>query len=160
MKIGDVSEDGGAIRVNGKGSRERLVYVGNAMLKCELVAQRKQALVSRTIDDHLFLNARGRPLRPQVLRRRLHKLRVSQGIKKTITPHMLRHTAATLLVENGTDIRIIQRLLGHSSVSTTEIYTEVSDHVLQSAILKADTIGPAISASGDWKQSSSLRSFS
>ena len=60
---------------------------------------------------------------------------------RVITPHMLRHTAATLLIESGTDIRFVQRLLGHASIATTEIYTHVSDAALQEAICKADSIG-------------------
>ena len=141
IRVTDLATDGESIYISGKGSRERRVYVGNSRLQELLIERRQTMLKEHGINSPLFLNSRSRPLQPQDLRRRLHQLRSSdRGIDKRITPHMLRHTAATLLMENGTDIRFVQRLLGHASISTTEIYTHVSDMALKDAIMKADTL--------------------
>ena len=88
----------------------------------------------------MFLNRRGLPLRPQSIRLQLRKYADRAGIGRRVTPHMLRHTAATLLIETGVDIRFVQRLLGHSSIAMTEIYTHVSDEALQSALARADVL--------------------
>ena len=136
----DVLPDGAAIRVNGKGSRERMVYIGNKELNTRLAQERSAALKSRGPDEPLFLNQLGGRLLPQVFRRRVHALAKARGIDNRVTPHMFRHTAATLLLENGADIRFVQRLLGHASIATTEIYTHVSDEALQRAVSKADPL--------------------
>jgi integrase/recombinase XerD len=74
------------------------------------------------------------------IRRWVRRLGVASGIRRRVTPHMLRHTAATMLVEFGTDIRLVQRLLGHQSIVTTQIYTYVNDGALQSALARADLL--------------------
>ena len=78
------------------------------------------------------------------MRSRIDRAAVDAGITVRITPHMLRHTAATQLIEAGVDIRFVQRLLGHASLTTTEIYTHVADVSLRRAILKADVLGQAL----------------
>ena len=88
----------------------------------------------------LFRNRRNSPLSSQCLRLRLHALTKRITIPRTITPHMLRHTAATLLLEGGVDIRFVQKLLGHASIATTQIYTHVTDRALRSALEKADVM--------------------
>ena len=88
----------------------------------------------------LFLNRLRAPMRPQSIRARLKSIAAHSGIQRRITPHMLRHTAATLLIETGVDIRFVQRLLGHSSIATTEIYTHVTDEALRSSLAKADVL--------------------
>uniref|UniRef100_A0A974A7F5 Tyrosine-type recombinase/integrase n=1 Tax=Bradyrhizobium septentrionale TaxID=1404411 RepID=A0A974A7F5_9BRAD len=80
-------------------------------------------------------------MKPQSIRLRLHRAAALAGLARRITPHMLRHTAATLLMEMGVDIRIVQRLLGHSTIATTEIYTHVSDETLRLSLAKADVLG-------------------
>jgi integrase/recombinase XerD len=75
------------------------------------------------------------------MRSRLRKVARDAGLSDKVTPHMLRHTAATQLIEAGVDIRYIQRLLGHASLSTTEIYTHVSDRALRRVVSKADVVG-------------------
>lgn len=77
---------------------------------------------------------------PQCLRLRLHGLVKQTRLSRSVTPHMLRHTAATLLLEGGVDIRFVQRLLGHASIATTQIYTHVSDTALRSALERADVM--------------------
>jgi integrase/recombinase XerD len=92
-------------------------------------------------DDLLLRNATGRPLTAQALRLRLRKLGDRLALGQRITPHRFRHTAATVLLEEGVDIRFVQRLLGHASISTTEIYTAVTDGSLRAAMEKADVMG-------------------
>jgi integrase/recombinase XerD len=79
-------------------------------------------------------------MKPQSIRSRLRSIAFQSGIQRRITPHMLRHTAATLLIETGVDIRFVQRLLGHSSIATTEIYTHVTDEALKSSLARADVL--------------------
>jgi len=136
----DVSTDGSSIQVFGKGSRDRVVYVSDQSLRCCLVERR-----SKRMDDDgecapLLINNRSAPLQPQTLRGRMRRLCRRKGLSQVITPHMLRHTAATLLIERGIDIRFVQRLLGHSSISTTEIYTQVNDMSLKRAVFEANTL--------------------
>ena len=88
----------------------------------------------------LFRNAKGRAMTPQCLRLRLHAVAKENRLARRVTPHMLRHTAATLLLENGVDIRFVQRLLGHASIATTQIYTHVSDVALRAALERADAL--------------------
>jgi len=140
VNIVDVSSDGAEIRVNGKGSRERMVYIGNVGLRQRLAEARRHALRSRALSAPMFLNRIGTRLAPQVFRRRVHLLAAASGIERRVTPHMLRHSAATLLLENGADIRFVQRLLGHASISTTEIYTHVRDSALKRAVSEADPL--------------------
>jgi integrase/recombinase XerD len=71
----------------------------------------------------------------------LKRLAAEAGLARRLTPHMLRHTAATLLIEGGVDIRFVQRVLGHASIATTEIYTHVSDEALRATLERADVLG-------------------
>jgi integrase/recombinase XerD len=80
-------------------------------------------------------------MKPQSIRTKLRRVAAEAGIGRPVTPHMLRHTAATLLIETGVDIRIVQRLLGHSSIATTEIYTHVSDEALRTTLERANVLG-------------------
>jgi integrase/recombinase XerD len=141
MRIEDVSADGSSIRVLGKGSRDRVAYVGDTGLRRELL----QLIKARRRASHAFgsllVNRHGAPLRPQSIRSKLRRHGVEAGLTRRVTPHMLRHTAATLLIESGVDIRFVQRLLGHSSIATTEIYTHVSDEALRTTLERADVLG-------------------
>ena len=141
LRSGDIDLAAGAIRVRGKGKRERTVYVANAALLRLLKRHVSGRQAIAPVNDPLFVNMRGRPLTTQALRQRLRKAAEAASITRRVTPHMLRHTAATLLIEEGVDIRFVQRLLGHASISTTEIYTHVSDVSLKDALSRADTIG-------------------
>jgi integrase/recombinase XerD len=102
-------------------------------LKQSLQVPQPQLLFGRT----------GKTLTTAALRGRLSTASDDAGLSQRVTPHMLRHTAATELVEAGVDIRYVQRLLGHASLSTTEIYTHVSDHALRRRISDADILGRA-----------------
>ena len=132
----DVLSYGSALRVRGKGSRDRISYVTDAELAQQLLALAGQP----GPNPALFLNRAGRTLRPHSIRSRLRILAGQAGFRRKLTPHMLRHTAATLLIETGVDIRFVQRLLGHSSISTTEIYTHVSDEALRTTLVKANVL--------------------
>ena len=131
LQIDDVSPDGSTLRVLGKGSRDRVAYVADPTLQAELKTlvhyRRRPDATCRS----LFVNRSGSRLKPQSIRSKLRRVAEEAGLTRRITPHMLRHTAATLLIETGVDIRFVQRLLGHASIATTEIYTHVSDEALR-----------------------------
>jgi site-specific recombinase XerD len=141
IRIDDVSPDGSAFRIQGKGSRDRVAYISDPALRaelCELVRNRRKANSSSVA---LFLNRRGSPMKTQSIRSKLRRYAEKEaGLARRITPHMLRHTAATLLIETGVDIRFVQRMLGHSSIATTEIYTHVSDEALRVTLERADVL--------------------
>ena len=140
IHLSDISDGARRIRIRGKGNKERSVYIGNAALRAALkdyLAKRTETPVNT---DYLFLNRSTGRLTEQAFRLRLRRLSSALGIRPHITPHRFRHSAATLLIEAGVDIRIVQRLLGHSSISTTEIYTHVSDASLMAALQTADPL--------------------
>lgn len=141
VRIADIVAAEALIQVRGKGNRERRVYFpgkdGKAVLNAYLQARKKQGIGS----DFLLVDADGKALSAQTIRRRLAALARRAGITRRVTPHMLRHTAATQLIEAGVDIRFVQKLLGHASIATTQIYTQVSDTSLRSTLEKANTLG-------------------
>lgn len=140
LNIKDVFNHDRKIKVLGKGSKERIVFVANSKLLIEF----KQFMAWRRQNDkpasHLFPNRCGDRLMPPAFRKRLKLLCEDKGIAPHLTPHQFRHSAATLLIENEIDIRVVQRLLGHASIATTEIYTHVSNIALQRAITRADIL--------------------
>jgi site-specific recombinase XerD len=140
LRVEDVSPEGTSLRIHGKGSRDRVAYICDAALRGELC--RKVLVRQQTAGRNaaLFLNRYGLPLKPQSVRSSLRRHAGEIGLTRRITPHMLRHTAATLLIETGVDIRFVQRLLGHSSIATTEIYTHVSDEALRTTLERADVL--------------------
>ena len=140
VRISDVSNGGACIHVRGKGNRERSVYVSNESLLNDLNAYLQLRRIHGRPDDYLFLNCRGTRLSESAFRKRLRALSGDLHISPHLTPHKFRHSAATMLIEEGVDIRLVQRLLGHASIATTEIYTKVSDNSLISAIRSADTL--------------------
>ncbi len=140
LRLRQVRPDTGEITVFGKGSRERIVIVANAGVRKVLTRHIRSLHDREDPDAFLFRNSRGRPMTPQCLRLRLHALVRRARMSRSVTPHMLRHTAATLLLEGGVDIRFVQRLLGHASIATTQIYTHVSDAALRSALERADVM--------------------
>ena len=139
IELDDIDFTEGSITIRGKGNRERRVYFVDDGMSRFVKAYVKSRSKSGTKSRYLLINAWGAPVSPDFIRRQLKKLAEMADIHRNITPHMLRHTAATELLENGVDIRFVQKLLGHSSISTTEIYTHVSDSSLRSAIHTANT---------------------
>lgn len=140
LRVLDVTGAATRIRVRGKGDRERTVYVANDRLQQDFRHYWQTVFDNKGSTAWLFANTNGDRLTPQAYRKRLRTLSRSLRIEPHLTPHRFRHSAATLLIEEGVDIRLVQRLLGHASIATTEIYTKVSDNSLSSAIATADTL--------------------
>ena len=140
-RVTDVDLPSRTIRVAGKGRRERMVYLSNDFIVALLNAYVERRGLDFGCHAPLLENRSGNPLTPSAVRGRLERAGTAAGIPVRITPHMLRHTAATQLIEAGVDIRFVQRLLGHASLTTTEIYTHVADRSLRHAITEADVIG-------------------
>ena len=145
LRVADVDLPSRSIRVLGKGRRERFVYLSNEWI-CQMLAAFLETRVSDEDKDWVFLNRSGQPLTTTALRARVKRAAREAGLSVPVTPHMLRHTAATQLIEAGVDIRFVQRLLGHASLTTTEIYTHIADTSLRQAITQADTLGAALIA--------------
>lgn len=117
-----------AVRVTGKGRKVRTVFLTSSALKAlhDYLAVRSSRLpAGNETESHLFLNAHGGPLGPRGVAKILDRLAVKAGIAKHISPHTVRHTFATHLLEEGLDIRVVQELLGHSRLETTQIYTHL-----------------------------------
>jgi integrase/recombinase XerD len=141
IKCHDIDLPSRSLRIVGKGRRERQVYLTNDWIKNLTRAYLNTRAALDVQHHHLLFNWRHDPLTPAAMRSRLIKAARDAGLVARVTPHMLRHTAATQLIEAGVDIRYIQRLLGHASLSTTEIYTHVSDRALRQVVSEADVLG-------------------
>ena len=126
LRLEDVDLRRGRIRIAGKGGRERLIHVSDPEVLSALNAYCSQRYASQT-GDFFFQNRNGKRLSDQAVRTLLRKHAKAAGIDLHLTPHMIRHSVATCLLEDGVDIRYIQHLLGHTSISTTQLYTHVSD---------------------------------
>ncbi len=126
LQYGDVRLEEGEIKIYGKGAKERFVQIANPDVLNALC--RYQAAYKEDIEQAgtFFVNRARRPLSTQSVRAIVNKYTALAGVKNHITPHMFRHSFATLLLEEGVDIRYIQQLLGHSSIVTTQIYTHVA----------------------------------
>jgi integrase/recombinase XerD len=133
LRLEQLHFDAGFLNVIGKGNKERVVPVGRkavAALERYLAAGRPE-LVKPHSTANVFLNSRGRPFAAVTLWLRIKQRVRRAGIERNVTPHMLRHSFATHLLENGADLRVIQELLGHASISTTEVYTHVAGRRLR-----------------------------
>lgn len=126
LRISDLFFDDGFIRVIGKGNKERLVPVGDMAIRAveDYLARRPESYDADS-DDLLFLNRFGRSLSRQSMFKMIKTQALLADIRKEISPHTFRHSFATHLVENGADLRMVQEMLGHESITTTEIYTHV-----------------------------------
>ena len=128
LHLGDLHLDAGYLRCWGKGSKERLVPLGgeaDATLQCYL-AEARPALLDGKRTDTLFVNARGLALTRQGYWKMIKRYGVSADIDMPLSPHVVRHSFATHLLENGADLRAVQLMLGHAVISTTQIYTHVN----------------------------------
>lgn len=121
------------IRIMGKGSKERIVPLGDyAVNIMNDYMNNYRPLINKKHTDYVFINNRGDKISRQFIFKVIKKEALKKGIKKDISPHTLRHTFATHLLKNGVDLRIIQELLGHENISTTQIYTHVTNNKLKS----------------------------
>ena len=138
LRLSNIYRKEGYMRILGKGSKQRLVPISPvADEQLEYWLQDRYALdIKPEAVDIVFLNHYGRQLTRAMIFTIVKRLAQAAGITKTISPHTLRHSFATHLLQNGADLRIIQQLLGHESIVTTEIYTHVDIHNLRDAILK------------------------
>ena len=138
LQISDVYKDDGFLRIIGKGSKERLVPIGNSSLKIlfqYIDGARKHITPKPKCTDIVFLNSRGTGLTRQTVFLMVKELAERNGIKKSISPHTFRHSFATHLLEGGANLLAVQQMLGHASVSTTEIYTHISDDLLRDELV-------------------------
>jgi integrase/recombinase XerD len=119
--------DEGFLRITGKGGKTRIVRVGSKALQAvaAYLANERPELVTKKTSSHLFISIRGGPLSPDRVRQIVKERARAAGIDQNIYPHLLRHSFATHLLEGGADLRVIQELLGHADISTTQIYTHV-----------------------------------
>lgn len=131
-----LSDSGLRLLINGKGRKERIIQITTSELLHLLKTYYSEFSEEIETQEAILFNRRGHPLSPQSVRRIINKYLKQLGINNHITPHMFRHTFATSLLEAGMDIRYIQSLLGHSSISTTQIYTHVTAR--QQTILLAE----------------------
>src|SRR5689334_23113866 len=132
VRIDEVVMDAGFLRTMGKGSKERIVPFGDTARDAILeFIEKGRAAFNKYNDPHLFLTVRGRAMTRQSFWMKVSKYARQAGIKSHISPHVLRHSFATHLLENGADLRSVQMMLGHADISTTQIYTHVSRARLQ-----------------------------
>ncbi len=141
INIADLSLEDGCVLIQGKGNRQRLVYLMEKPLTRMVEQLLKKRKTVATQSEKLLVSANGQPMRPPSVRVALKRIALQAGIARHVTPHMLRHTCATQWLESGIDIRYVQKLLGHQSISTTEIYTHVSDQGLREALTRARGVG-------------------
>ena len=139
LKISDLFFKEGFIKITGKGDKQRFVPIGDTTIKY-IELYRKEVRVHQKIapkaQDTLFLNRRGNPLTRAMIFTIIKQLVEKTGIDKVISPHTFRHSFATHLLENGADLRAIQQMLGHQSITTTEIYTHIETSFLHETIEK------------------------
>lgn len=139
LKIADIHLTMGFIRCMGKGSKERIIPIGKSAtvaLEQYLDKGRPKLLTKKHRDDSLFLNHHGKGLTRQGFWKILKSLAKEAGIEKELTPHTMRHSFATHLLENGADLRAVQEMLGHADISTTQIYTHVTKTRLKDVYTK------------------------
>ncbi len=133
LKIHDINLDMALVKTLGKGSKERIIPIGDYALYYlkEYMINYRNSMLKKEYNDYLFLNNHGKQMTRQGFFKILKKIATENGIKKDFSPHTLRHSFATHLLNHGADLRSIQELLGHSDISTTQIYTHVSNKVLR-----------------------------
>lgn len=136
VNVGDINAQSEFLRVRGKGNKERLVPLLPIAWQ-NIEAYLAECPYHNNVGEPLFLGARGERISPRIIQRQIQKLRIMLGLPDTVTPHALRHSFATQLLAEGTDLRSIQELLGHASLSTTQRYTDVQTETLQREYHKA-----------------------
>ncbi len=139
LKISNIYDDIGFIRVIGKGSKERLVPIGREALK-QIKIYKNEVRVHQDVkkgnEDFIFLNKRGSKLSRVMVFMIIKDLAIAINLKKSVSPHTFRHSFATHLIEGGADLRAVQEMLGHESITTTEIYTHLDRDYLKQVIME------------------------
>lgn len=133
LELSDIDLNNNYVRCFGKGSKERIVPVGEYSSKylSIYINEYRDSMKKSYYTEKIFLNNHGKEMTRQGLFKIIKKIAKDKDINKNITPHMLRHSFATHLLNNGADLRTIQEMLGHSSISTTQIYTNVTNDILK-----------------------------
>lgn len=132
IKIHDLNMNNCTLKVMGKGSKERIIPIGDIALKyVKIYIENYRSEFIKKNTDYLFLNSRGTLMTRQAFFKIVKKIAKEKKIKTDFSPHTLRHSFATHMLENGADLRTIQELLGHSDLSTTQIYTNVSNKFIE-----------------------------
>lgn len=133
LKLADVNLDEGYVRCFGKGKKERIVPIGEIALDYlrKYIFEYRNSMLKGYYTENIFLNNHGQNMTRQGFFIIIKKIAKEKGIEKNITPHMLRHSFATHLLNNGADLRTIQEMLGHSNISTTQIYTNISADIIK-----------------------------
>ena len=140
LDLRDVNLDAGEMRVVGKGNKERISLLGKpavATIRAYINVGRPAQLANRTATNALFLNRFGNRLSVRSVDEVVRKAGVAAGIEQTVTPHLLRHTFATHLLDGGADLRVVQELLGHENLATTQIYASVTQQRAREIYLRA-----------------------
>ncbi|OQY51852.1 MAG: site-specific tyrosine recombinase XerD [Desulfobacteraceae bacterium 4572_89] len=132
LKLQDLNLEAGILRVMGKGSKERIIPLGSKAksITRQWIDQARPLVLKHTPSQYVFVARAGKPMTRQAFWKIIKKYTVLAGISKNITPHTLRHSFATHLLEGGADLRSVQTMLGHSDISTTQIYTHISREYL------------------------------
>lgn len=140
LKMQDVDFTNKVVRVFGKGSKERIVPINKYALKyLGMYLDIRGSFLKGKLTDYIFLNSKGEAISRESFGLELNKIVKKQGLNKRVTPHMLRHSFATHMLNQGADLRSIQELLGHSDISTTTIYTHVNNEKVKNDYLKYHT---------------------
>ena len=137
LRISNLFFDDGFVKVVGKGNKERLIPIGSTaqkMVNLYLDGARKTLKIKKGEEDYVFLNRRGAHLTREMVFMLVKKWVKDAGIDKTVSPHTFRHSFATHLIEGGADLRAVQEMLGHESITTTEIYTHLDQDYLRTNI--------------------------
>lgn len=137
LRLSNLFFDDGFVKVVGKGNKERLIPIGEMAMKMVTLyvdGKRKELKIKKGEEDYVFLNRRGAHLTREMVFMLVKKWVKDAGIEKTVSPHTFRHSFATHLIEGGADLRAVQEMLGHESITTTEIYTHLDQDYLRTNI--------------------------
>ena len=139
LNLGQINLDSNEIRVWGKGSKERVVLIGEpaTMAITNYINRSRPKLVGKRSGDALFLNRYGSRLTERTVQMIFEKYAALAGLDKKVYPHLLRHTFATHMLDGGADLRVVQELLGHASLASTQIYTHVTKSQARKVYLAA-----------------------
>ena len=150
LGMGNIDLENRFLTVEGKGSKERIVPMGlrASQILAEYLTRGRPSLLGRKTLDAVFLNARGTALSRMTAWKLVHAAAVGAGIHKTVSPHTLRHSFASHLLENGADLRVVQELLGHADIATTQIYTHLAREFLVRVHAECHPLEQSVDTSG------------